>query len=326
MVSLAAIAKLVRLPNLVIIALTQYAMRYLLMEPLLPSESFTLQFGNFQFGLLVFSTIMIAAAGYIINDYFDTRTDWINKPQEVVVGIKFSRRMAITLHSILNIIGIGIGVYLGFYINIPSLSLIFILATGLLWFYSTNYKRQFLIGNIIVAFLTAMVPLMVVLFEIPLLNRAYGDIMITRQANFIYMFAWVGAFSYFAFITTLIREIIKDAEDFEGDVAFGMKTLPIVLGTKATRAILGVLILLTIASLIFLLLKYILFSGSKTDFLSLAYFIIFLILPLLALFVIILLAKGKRDYRRASVIIKLVMLFGVLYSAVVFYTLNFRML
>ncbi|HDR67480.1 MAG TPA: prenyltransferase, partial [Bacteroidaceae bacterium] len=277
-------------------------MRYLLMEPLLPAKDFELQFGNFQFLLLVFSTMLIAAAGYIINDYFDTRTDWINKPGEVVVGIKISRRIAIILHSILNIIGVGIGIYLSFYVNLPSLSLVFILATGLLWFYSTNYKRQFLIGNLIVAFLTALVPMMVVLFEIPMLNDSYGDIMIRYQASFIYILAWVAGFSFFAFITTLIREIIKDMEDFEGDNAYGMKTMPIVLGTRCTKFVLYFLILVTISSLIFLLVKYILFSGERTDYLSLIYFMVLLVLPLTALFILIIISRGKKDFHLASVV------------------------
>ena len=157
-----SIFSLVRFPNLLIIAFTQYAMRYLLMEPLLPSETFELQFGAFQFALLVFSTMLIAAAGYIINDYFDTRADLINKPSRVVVGVSISRKEAMILHMILNIMGVGIGVYLALHIGLPALSLVFVLSTGLLWFYSTNYKKQFLVGNLIVAFLTALVPLMVV--------------------------------------------------------------------------------------------------------------------------------------------------------------------
>ncbi|MBN1132395.1 MAG: geranylgeranylglycerol-phosphate geranylgeranyltransferase [Bacteroidales bacterium] len=319
-----AISKLVRLPNLMIIALTQYAMRYLVMQPLLPSQQFELQFGNLQFGLLVFATMLIAAGGYIINDYFDTQTDWVNKPGDVVVGFKISRRQAIILHSIVNLIGIGIGIYLSFYVHIPSLSLVFILATGLLWFYSTNYKRQFLIGNLIVSFLTALVPLMVVLFEIPLLNRTYGEIMVGYSASFNYMFAWIAGFSFFAFFTTLIREIIKDMEDFEGDRAFGMKTLPIVLGKGATKIILSVLILFTIASLAFLLIKYLMFSGAKTDYLSALYFLAFLIGPLVFLLIMNLFSKNRKDFHRASMTIKLVMLFGILYSVVVFYILNFR--
>ncbi len=319
-----SILKLIRFPNLLIIAATQYAMRYLLMDPLLPSSTFTLQFGEFQFALLVLSTIFIAAAGYIINDYFDTQTDMINKPARVVVGVEVSRRVAMTLHAILNIIGVGIGIYLAFYIRLPALSLVFILATGLLWFYSTSYKRQFLVGNLSVAFLTALVPLMVVLFEIPLLNREYGTVMIRSNASFNYIFAWVSAFSFFAFLTTLIREVIKDAEDFEGDKAYGMRTMPIVLGMRWTKLVAVLLIAFTIFMLIFLLLKYIFFSVTPADYISLVYFSLFLVIPLAILIIQVLAAKDKRGFKRASNLIKLVMLAGILYTLLVFYLINFK--
>lgn len=321
---LRSIFSLVRFPNLLIIAFTQYAMRYLLMEPLLPSESFELQFGEFQFALLVFSTMLIAAAGYIINDYFDTRADLINKPARVVVGVSISRKEAMILHMILNIIGVGIGIYLAFYIGLPSLSLVFVLSTGLLWFYSTNYKKQFLVGNLAVAFLTALVPLMVVLFEIPLLNREYGEVMIRYDSNFFYLFAWVSAFSFFAFITTLIREIIKDAEDLEGDNAYGMKTVPIILGTFWTKVLVIVLIVVTTSVLIYLLLKYIFYSDDPRDYFSLVYFLVLLVLPLVLLAIQVMVAREKRAYHRASILIKLIMLSGILYSVLVFYLVSFK--
>lgn len=315
---------LVRVPNLLIIAATQYAMRYLIMEALLPTSSFELQFGDMQFFLLVLSTVFIAAAGYIINDYFDTRTDMINKPARVVVGVEVGRRQAIILHAMLNIIGIGIGIYLGFYIDLPILSLVFLLATGLLWFYSSSYKRMFLVGNLSVSFLTGLVPLMVVLFEIPVLNRAYGEQMLHHHASFNYIIAWVGGFSFFAFMTTLIRELIKDAEDFEGDSAYGMRTVPIVLGSRWTKIILLGLISMTLAMLVFLLVKYILFSVEPADFFSLIYFVLLLIIPFILLSVSVLAAKDKRHYHRASTLIKMIMLSGILYSVLVFFLVNFR--
>ena len=318
-----SIFRLVRFPNLVIIAFTQYAMRYLIMEPLLPS-SFDLQFGDFQFALLVFSTMLIAAAGYIINDYFDTQADLINKPKRVVVGVTIHRRMALILHAVMNIMGVGIGVYLAFYIKLPTLSMVFLIATGLLWFYSTNYKRQFLVGNLAVSILTGLVPLMVILFEIPLLNREYGEVMLRNNATFGYLVAWVGAFSFFAFVTTLIREVIKDAEDFEGDSAYGMKTVPIVLGTLWTKVSLLVMLIGTLGALVYLLLKYIVFWVDPLDYISLIYFALFLALPLIALCIQVLLARDKRAYRRASLLIKLVMLAGILYSVVVFYLAGFK--
>lgn len=321
---LGSIFSLVRFPNLLIIAATQYAMRYLIMEPLLPNSDFLLQFGSLQFFLLVLSTVFIAGAGYIINDYFDTQTDMINKPARVVVGVEVGRRQAMILHAMLNIIGIGIGIYLSFYIDLPALSLVFLLATGLLWFYSTSYKRQFLVGNLSVSFLTGLVPLMVVLFEIPLLNRAYGEQMLLHNASFNYIFAWVAGFSFFAFLSTLIRELIKDAEDFEGDSAYGMRTVPIVLGSKWTKIIVLSLIAASLAAIIFVLLKFILFSVKPADYYSLVYFVLLLILPFILLAFRMIRAKGKKDYHRASSLIKLIMLFGILYSVMVFFLVNFK--
>jgi 4-hydroxybenzoate polyprenyltransferase len=165
---------------------------------------------------------------------------------------------------------------------------------------------------------------MVVLFEIPLLNREYGEVMIRYDANFNYLLAWVSAFSFFAFITTLIREIIKDAEDLEGDHAYGMKTVPIVLGTFWTRFAVVSLIVLTLAALTFLLLKYIFFSVDPADTISLAYFSLFLFLPLIILAILVIRARDKRGYHRASTLIKLIMLSGILYSGVVFYLVGFK--
>jgi len=313
---------LLRLPNLLIIAITQYAMRYLIMDPLLPSAGFSLQLDNFHFALLVFSTIAIAAAGYIINDYFDTQSDWINKPSRVVVGVSVNRRSAMTLHWVLTTIGVGIGVYLSIYIELFTLSFIFLIASGLLWFYSTTYKRQFLIGNLTVAFLTGMVPLLVILFELPLLNREYGSLLMQYSSSFNYIFMWVASFSIFAFITTMIREIIKDAEDFEGDAAYGMKTLPIVLGTRWTKVVLSLLIVLTISTLVFLLIRFIMFSAEDPDYISMTYILGFLVLPLFILLTLILTAGTKEDYHRASILIKVIMLTGVCYSAIVYYIIN----
>jgi len=324
LIQIKSVLRLIRFPNLLIIAVTQYAMRYLVMVPLLPSSDFSLQFGNFQFALLVLSTIFISAAGYIINDYFDTQADMINKPARVVVGIKIGRRVAMNLHAMLNIIGIGLGIYLSFYIRMPVLATLFLVATGLLWFYSTSYKRQFLVGNLSVAFLTGLVPLMVVLFEIPGLNREYGEIMIRNQASFNYIIAWVGGFSFFAFLTTLIREMIKDTEDFEGDMAYGMKTVPIVIGTFWTKLVVVALIGFTLFTLLFLLFKYIFFTVEPSDYISLVYFILLLAIPLILLAIQVMVAGNKRDFHRASVLIKIIMLSGVLYSAMVFYLATFK--
>jgi len=307
---------LIRYKNLLIIILTQYLMRWCIIKPILNVIDFDLQFSELNFFFLVFSTVLITAAGYVINDYFDTKTDLVNRPDTVLVGKVIDRRSAILLHIILNTIGIGLGTYISFYIGIPILSLVFVLITGILWFYSTTYKRQFLIGNIVVSILIALVPLMVILFEIPLLNKAYGVLMIEMRANFNHIIIWVSAFAFFAFLLTLIREIIKDVEDYEGDNAYGRQTLPIVFGIINTKIILLALILLALFSLVYTYIRFL------TDYITLIYFVVFLLFPLLVLFYKIISADNKKDYHFASNLSKIIMLAGIMYALVANYIIN----
>ena len=291
-------------------------MRWCIIKPILNVIDFDLQFSELNFFFLVFSTVLITAAGYVINDYFDTKTDLVNRPDTVLVGKVIDRRSAILLHIILNTIGIGLGTYISFYIGIPILSLVFVLITGILWFYSTTYKRQFLIGNIVVSILIALVPLMVILFEIPLLNKAYGVLMIEMRANFNHIIIWVSAFAFFAFLLTLIREIIKDVEDYEGDNAYGRQTLPIVFGIINTKIILLALILLALFSLVYTYIRFL------TDYITLIYFVVFLLFPLLVLFYKIISADNKKDYHFASNLSKIIMLAGIMYALVANYIIN----
>jgi 4-hydroxybenzoate polyprenyltransferase len=294
-------------------------MRYCIIYPFLKINNFELQLDGFHFLLLVLSTIFIASAGYVINDYFDTGTDRVNRPDQIVINRSIQRRQAMLIHLILNFIGVVLGIYLSFFIGVPELSIIFILAIGLLWFYSTNYKRQFLVGNIVVSVMTGIVPLLVILFEMPLLNSKYGLIMIRFQANFNYIFFWIVAFSFFAFLTTLLREIIKDAEDFEGDSAYGMNTLPIIIGRKNTKIVIASVILASLFFLTLVFIRFLLYRGISLDYLSAGYFLVFLVFPYILLLYRTLIAQSKKDFHFASQIIKLIMLAGILYSFVVRY-------
>lgn len=307
--------QLFRYKNLLIVALTQYLMRYAIIQPILEINGFKLQLGEFQFFLLVLATIFITAAGYVINDYFDTRTDMLNRPEKVIIGRLIPRRIAIILHWGLNFTGIIIGFYLAFHTGMILLGFSFVFVGGLLWFYSAYYNRQFLIGNVIIAFLTAMVPLMVVIFEIPLLNREYGDILRIKQANLSYIFSWVGSFGYFAFLTTLIRELIKDLQDREGDMVQGRRSVPIVLGIFYTKLIVGGLMGLTLLSIAYLY-KECLVTGflGETDYLSLLYFLFFILLPVLLLFYKVVKSRTSKEFRSANILTKTIMLMGLMYS------------
>ena len=314
-----AFLKLIRFQNLIIIAVTQYMMRFLIVVPILAINGFSPQLDPLHFFLLVFSSVSITAAGYVINDYFDLKTDLLNRPDTVIVGRKISRRWAMILHIILNSAGVLTGIYLSLYAGMPFFGVAYLMAAGLLWFYSTTYKRQFLIGNLIVSILTAVVPFVVVIFEVPMLNRAYGDILIANHMNFNNIIGWVGGFSFFAFLSTLIREIIKDEEDFQGDAEYGLNTLPIVLGIRATKITLVVLILFLIFCLGYIYATQLSRRpGGERDLLTLFWFALFLILPLIYLVFRLIAASGKQDYHFCSNLTKVVMLAGILYS-VIFY-------
>lgn len=187
--------RLIRIENLIIIVLTMYLMRLCIIRPQLHMYGLELQFGTFPFVLLVLSTVFITAAGYVINDYFDTSTDLLNRPGSVTIGRHISRRLAIFLHMTFNTLGVLCGIYISFYVKLPFLSVIFLLIPGILWFYSTTYKRQFLIGNLLVSLLTALVPFMVILFEIPLLIRKYNAEILSKNINLNGIIAWVGVFA-----------------------------------------------------------------------------------------------------------------------------------
>ncbi|MBN2755712.1 MAG: geranylgeranylglycerol-phosphate geranylgeranyltransferase [Bacteroidales bacterium] len=294
-------------------------MRYAIIEPILKINNFELQLSNFNFFILVFSTVLLTAAGYVINDYFDTKTDILNRPDSVVVGRKIGRRTAMTIHLIFNIIAIIGGFYISYKIGLYQLGFIFFLVSGILWYYSTSYKRQFLIGNLIVAILTGLVPLMVILFEMPVLNKEYYEILLAKKANFNHVFFWVAGFSFFAFITTLIREIVKDMQDYEGDSAYGRNTLPIILGIFYTKLVVSILIILTLISLAYVYFKFLI--GSD---LTLWYIIIGEISPLLFISFKLITAKNKDDYKFISTLLKIIMLIGILYSLVEAYIFTYN--
>jgi 4-hydroxybenzoate polyprenyltransferase len=309
--------KIIRFPNLLIVAATQYLMRWFIIQPMLKVNEFSLQMTELNFFLLVLSTVCITAGGYVINDYFDTRSDNLNCPNEVIVGKAISRRVAMFLHTFLNATGILTGIYVSFKTGKPLFSILFIFVSGFLWFYSTTYKRQFLLGNLIVASLAALVPFIVALFEIPLLNQAYRETLVLFKTDFNYILAWVGGFSIFAFLTNLIREIIKDMEDYEGDSAYGCNTLPIVLGVKNSKLIICSLIVATISLMAGVYFKYLSINPSgEKDYIVFFYILIFLIAPLVYLIWKIYISKSKGDYHFASTLVKLIMIAGLCYAFV----------
>lgn len=331
MKSFFAFFRLIRLPNLIIIALTQYAIRFGLMFPMLNGSGFTLALSESLFFLLVLATVMIAAAGYIINDYFDTKIDIINKPKKVIVGNLIKRRVAMGAHIVISLIAIIISIYIALYLKSPWLALIQISSVLALWYYSVNFKRRMLVGNFIIASLTALVPISAGLYEfVELKNHLVEQLQhyttLFPNENPIYAAVffkdvlqniglWIAGYALFAFLLTFIREIIKDIEDYEGDLAQGCKTLPIVAGISIANN--TALIIGSITFVFLALVQYMQLVSS--EFISFAYFSLFIQLPLILLMVKLFSAKKKNEYAWASRLTKLIMLFGILFTSVIYF-------
>ncbi|MCU0325175.1 MAG: geranylgeranylglycerol-phosphate geranylgeranyltransferase [Spirosomaceae bacterium] len=274
--SIAGFLKLIRYKNLLIIVLTQYMTRIFLIGP---PENYQSYIFDFKLAALSFSTVCIAAAGYIINDYFDIKIDLINKPEEVIIGRLVKRRWAIILHQILNATGILIGLWLSL-----KIFLLDFFAVSFLWFYSERYKRQAFIGNVLVAFLTALSLIVV-------------GIYFKKHQTEVYIYA------LFAFSISLIREIIKDMEDIRGDARHGCRTLPIIWGFRRTK----ILLYIFISSFVIILFSMA-YSLQNT---KLTIVFLVLMLPISWLTAKIYRADKKRDFGKLSAICKAIMLIGV---------------
>ena len=313
--------KLIRWQNLLIVILTMALMRYAIIEPLISKVGvillqgsgeeipMTLQFPWYDFVILVAAIVFITAGGYVINDYFDIKTDLINRGK-VIVGTKIPRRKAMMWHSVLNIMGVIAGFYISWRAGYFWFGTLFLIVSGLLYFYSASYKRQFLIGNLIISILTAMVPLLVVLFEWSALYQYYSvNAIKVPEINF--LFYWVGGFALFAFLTTLTREIIKDIEDFEGDMTFGRNTIPVIIGIPASKIVAAGISLITIV------LLYLVWHLFLNDKITLIYISSAILIPFLYVLYRLTVRSNKKQMHSASNIMKIIMLAGVLYPVLV---------
>jgi 4-hydroxybenzoate polyprenyltransferase len=307
--------KLIRVQNLLIIAFTQYMVRWCIIYPILKAKGLELQLTDFNFFLLVLSTVMIAAAGYTINDYFDVKMDKVNKPERLVIDKGVKRRVAMVAHTVINVLALIIALDVAHAVGSWKLAFLHFLCATLLWFYSTNFKRQFLIGNIVIAALTALVPLIVGMYELFPFYKAYLNINPLMSFRIIWLH--VLGVSFFAFVTTLIREIIKDIEDYEGDKEYGCNSMPVVMGKNASKIVAIVVAIFTMGCLFY----FQIFQWKNNDWPSFYYFTLILQIPFVFLIYKTAIANTPAKYRSAGNIAKLIMLFGVCYLFLFAYSL-----
>jgi len=268
--------RLVRIPNLIILLLTSLMVYLYLVQP--NPEWHALL--HIKIWLLTIAVVFTAAAGYVINDYYDIKIDYVNKPKRVVVGRIIARRTAIILHTVLNFIAVVLAILVSW-----KVCLSVFLSSVLLWYYANSLKRKPLTGNLAVAFLAG--------FSVYIIGLLREDESVA-----------IILFSVFAFTISLIREIIKDMEDMKGDLAHDCKTLPIIIGEQKTKVLLFVLIAL------FTLMVAVWFYPKNEHLVMYCGVILF---PLIIMMIVgLVIAKNTHQYRRISRLCKWIMLAGVL--------------
>ncbi|NNV54988.1 geranylgeranylglycerol-phosphate geranylgeranyltransferase [Limnovirga soli] len=296
-----AFFRLVRWPNLVFIALTQILFVYCILYPVYQSSTVMPNVRGINFLLIVISSVLIAAAGYIINDYFDLNIDQVNKPDKMVVAKIIRRRWTIIWHIILSVSGIAMGFYVDYTSRIWLLGFSNTACVLLLFIYSASLKKKLLIGNITISILTAWTILVVAWCEYNHLIKTDIGLRADKILRETFLFAG------FAFIISLIREVIKDMEDIEGDRKYGCKTMPIVWGINATKIFVAVWIVV-LAGVLLVVQVYAL---RLTWWYSVSYTMLLIFIPLIWIFNKLLKASTSADYHTISTAIKLVMLAGI---------------
>ena len=301
----AAFFRLIRFPNLFFIALTQLLFYYAIILPSFKAYQLTSPLQWIDLMVLIGASICIAAAGYIINDYFDQNIDIVNKPNRLVVGIIIKRRWAILWHLGFSLAGVLLSAWVSYRLRNPIPAIFNLITVLLLWFYSTTFKRQLLIGNVIISLLTGWVVLVLYAAISHVgISRPSGDAQ--KVVARIYKFAVL--YGGFAFIISLVREVVKDIEDMEGDAKYGCRTMPIVWGVPVSKMFVTVWLIVLIASLVILQI----YAMQLGWWWSVLFSFVAIIVPSFYILRKMMPAQTPAQFHEISTLIKLVMLTGIL--------------
>ncbi|MFN8283821.1 MAG: geranylgeranylglycerol-phosphate geranylgeranyltransferase [Chitinophagales bacterium] len=298
------IVKLIRPINLLVITLTMCLFWYsfLIANSYRIFHLFPLM-TDFQFCLLVFATVCIAAGGYIINDIYDVDIDTFNKPNDVIIGQKISEITAYNIYKITCALSVIATVWLAILTREYRLSTFPIIIMVILFFYASMFKKQLILGNLTVAFCSAATILLISLFE------SGGNYLMGPNETEYRSSLFIGAlvYSLFAFLTTFIREIVKDMEDKAGDEQYDCKTIPIQFGNLAAKIICAVFAVIIIAMLLTFVFFFIRMGIHKVHL----FIIVGLILPLVLIIIYLFIAKTTKQFHFVSNLIKVYMLLGI---------------
>lgn len=300
-----AILQLIRWPNLLMMLLLQYLLRYCMAGPILELQQLGLLLTDSEFAIMSISCILIAAGGYIINDIEDIAIDRINKPEKQIIGTRITSGAGFNYYLLFTFAGILGGFYLTFVKEYKYIAYVNLVSAGLLYFYSTSYKCIPIVGNLIISLLSALLVFMVIMNE-PFAREDQGVMLM------------IGTFMFFSFYTTFLREFIKDIEDEEGDLSADCQTFANLIGASKAK---WVAVLLSAILVILIVLIQIVTQQweSPAPFI---YIVLFIDIPLIYLTLLLTKASERRGYHTAGNWLKLAM-FTATISLVVFYY-NFK--
>jgi len=298
-----AIGGLIRPVNLLIVAITFLIVYFGIVIPVLHDSGLVPALSPAALNFLLLSLLGLTASGYVINDLSDQKADRVNRGQRVIVGNLLPAWQARALYTL--------GVFLSAVFAVVAAVMahrihdlwLFVLAWVGLHGYSTRWKSSGLPGNLLIAFFCAGVVALPVFAEWEGWQKAFSH---PSSFSLKYLNLFQG-YAFFAFQTTLIRELIKDLQDREGDQEQGYQTLPLRIGEKKTRLFLILLIAILLASLVFFSFQMPL--GNLENLLG----FMILVLPLFPLVIGLLNARSRPDYRAQSMLMKVVMGGGLVF-------------
>jgi 4-hydroxybenzoate polyprenyltransferase len=296
--------RLIRLPNLIIVAVTQGLIYYQLLQLTFRKYSLSGTFSSFEFVLFAVATILITASGYIINDIYDIETDRINKPDKRIIQVHLSVSNAWKIYISIILTGAFISLYLAVQRYDLFYWFIYPVAIFLLYGYSRWFKGIPYLGNIIVSLFCAAVPGIFFLSEAHILK----ELKIKDLSSFLSLHGLLLSYVIFAFLTNLYREIVKDLQDEAGDKLANIHTAAVYFGKKNTKIM--ALFTALITSMV------ITFSFSQSIFSNIPYLFILQILliqtPLSISIIKIIQAKDDKAFRNVGLWIKLIMINGLI--------------
>lgn len=305
MVNIIPYVKIIRPINLLVIFLTQGFLYFLILIPHYDHHA-TVPLLNFNlFVQITICTMLLAAGSFIVNDIFDIDIDKINKSDKIIIENWITIKRAWKYYITTIFLGLFIALNIAIQTNRISLLWIYPISIWFLYLYAKRWKKQFLIGNLIVSIFSSFVAgiLLLAEWESLLILRATNK---TVYQSILLLFIF---YMIFAFLTSLYREIIKDIEDIEGDQKHQSKTIPIVLGIQKTKQILyflASLLLLSLAGWIWTQSNY--YSTWKHLIL-----IIGVIFPFSYLQIALYKSVHKASFHRISFYTKIIMLIGIVY-------------